>query len=72
MMGRKEFGQDARGHVFMSDERDIAIPWSKRHEVHAWAEQNEIAIKYQGTLGGLDVWRVQDDQHRAWFNLRWS
>jgi hypothetical protein len=71
-MGRKEFGRDDRGYVFMSDERDIATPWSKRHEVHAWAEQNKIAIEYQGTLGGLDVWRVRDDQQRAWFNLRWS
>ena len=71
-MGRKEFGRDDRGYVYMSDERDIGIPYSKRQEVYDWAGANGITIEYQGTLGGTDVWRVRDEQQRAWFNLRWS
>lgn len=71
-MAQKEFARDDRGYVFMSDARDIAIPYSKRQEVYAWAGANGITIEYQGTLGGSDVWRVRDNQQRVWFNLRWS
>jgi hypothetical protein len=56
----------------MSDERDIGISYSKRQEVYEWAGANGITIEYQGTLGGVDVWRVRDDQQRAWFTLKWS
>lgn len=71
-MDRKEFARDDRGYVFMSDARDIATSYLKRQEVYAWAGANGITIEYQGTLGGVDVWRVRDDQHRAWFNLKWA
>lgn len=71
-MALKEFATDARGYVFMSDERDIATPFSQRQEVYEWAGQNGITIEYQGTLGGKDVWRIKDDQQRAWFTLRWQ
>jgi hypothetical protein len=71
-MSQKEFGRTLNGYVFMSDERDIGVSWSKRQEVHDWAGTNGITIEYQGTLGGIDVWRVRNDQQRAWFNLRWS
>jgi hypothetical protein len=72
MMALKEFAHDPRGYRFMSDARDIAVPFSRRHEVWDWAYENRIVIQYQGTLNGTDVWRIQDDQHRAWFALRWS
>lgn len=71
-MAIKEFAQDSRGYVFMSDERDIAVPFSRRQEVYEWAGQNGITIEYQGTLGGVDVWRVLDEQQRAWFTLKWQ
>ena len=70
-MALKEFAQDARGYVFMSDEKDIAVPFSYRQEVYEWCGENKIIIEYQGTLGGTDVWRIKDDQQRAWFALRW-
>lgn len=72
MSERKEFAHDSRGYVFVSDSRDIAVPYSRRQEVYEWAGQNGILVEYQGTLGGTDVWRVKDEQHRAWFNLRWA
>jgi hypothetical protein len=71
-MALREFGQTPNGYVFMSDERDIGISYSKRQEVYEWAGANGITIEYQGTLGGVDVWRVRDDQQRAWFTLKWS
>ena len=71
-MSRKEFARDWRGYVFMCDDRDISVSYSKRQEVHDWCCANKIAVEYQGTLGGTDVWRVRDEQHRSWFTLRWS
>lgn len=71
-MALKEFAQDARGYVFMSDDRDIATPYPCRQQVHAWAADNKITVEYQGTLNGTDVWRIRDDQQRAWFALRWQ
>jgi hypothetical protein len=69
-MTLKEFARE-RGLVFVSDERDIAIPHSRRQEVYKWAGKNSITIEYQGTLGSIDVWRVQDDEQRMWFSLKW-
>lgn len=71
-MALKEFATDARGYVFMSDEHNIATPYLRRQEVYQWASQNGITIEYQGTLAGVDVWRVQDEEQRAWFNLKWQ
>jgi CRISPR/Cas system CMR subunit Cmr4 (Cas7 group RAMP superfamily) len=71
-VAKREFARDSRGYVFMSDERDIATPVSKRQEVYAWAGANGITVEYQGSLGGFDVWRVRDEQQRAWFLLRWA
>lgn len=71
-MALREFAQDARGYVFMSDERDIATPNSRRQEVYEWAGQNGITVEYQGTLAGVDIWRVSNDEQRAWFNLKWA
>lgn len=71
-MSQREFGRTPNGYVFMSDERDIGIPYSKRQEVHDWAGDNGVIVEYQGTLGGTDVWRVKNEQQRAWFNLKWS
>lgn len=68
----KEFARDQRGYVFMSDARDIAVSYEKRSDVYDWATKNSVVVEYKGTLGGTDVWRVKDDQHRAWFTLRWS
>jgi len=72
MMALKEMAQDQRGYVFMSDDRDIAVPYSQRQAVYTWCGQNGITVEYQGTLGGTDVWRVRDEQQRVAFLLKWS
>ena len=66
----KEFGR-RQGYIFFSDARDIETPFSKRQEVYDWAGANGIAIEFQGTLGGTDVWRLKDEQQRTWFTLKW-
>ena len=71
-MSRKEFAHNASGYVLFGDERDIAVPYSKRQEVYEWCVANKISVEYQVTLSGVDVWRVRDDQQRMWFNMRWA
>lgn len=71
-MNRKEFAHDARGYVFMSDNRDIAVSYSERQAVYDWCGANKITVEYQGTLGGTDVWRVRDEEQRMWFTLKWG
>lgn len=71
-MGRKEFVHDSRGYVLMADERDVAVSYSKRQDVHSWASEQNMTIEYQGTLAGTDVWRIRNEQHRAWFIMKWS
>lgn len=72
MKERKEFACDARGYTLWGDFDDIAVPHSKRQDVYEWCGQNKITVEYQGTLGGTDVWRVRDEEQRAWFMLRWQ
>ena len=71
-MAIKEFAQDARGYVFMSDERNIATAYPDRQAVYEWAGANGITIEYQGTLGGVDVWSVPNERQRVLFLLKWS
>ena len=71
MSSAKVFARDPRGYVFMSDDRDISVSYAERQKVWAWCCANKIAVEYQGTLGGTDVWRVRDEQHRSWFALKW-
>lgn len=63
---------DQRGYVLMGDSRGIIVPYALRTQVHAWAEENKIAVEYHGSMDGKDLWYVKDDEHRAWFLLRWS
>lgn len=71
-MARKEFAHDARGYVLMGDDRDIAVPYTKRQAVYDWCGDNKITVEYQGTLAGTDVWRVRDERQRVAFVLKWS
>jgi len=71
-MSRKAFAHDASGYVLMGDEKDVAVSYSKRQEVYEWCGANKITVEYQGSLAGVDVWRIRDDQQRMWFTLRWN
>lgn len=63
---------DSRGYTLMGDSRGITVDWQLRVQVWTWAVENGIAIEYQGSLDGKDLWYVKDDQHRAWFALKWK
>lgn len=63
---------DSRGYALMGDSRGITVDWQLRESVWKWAVTNNIAIEYQGSLDGRDLWYIKDDQHRAWFALKWK
>ena len=71
-MSRKEFAYDARGYVLMGDARDVAVSYDNRQAVYDWAGQQGMTVEYQGTLGGTDLWRIRNEQDRAWFIMRWA
>ena len=68
----KEFVYTDSGYVLMGDHRDIPVPYSNRQAVYDWCGANKITVEYQGTLGGTDLWRIRDEQQRAWFMMRWA
>jgi hypothetical protein len=62
----------------ISDERDIMLPLRLTKEVQKWcltnnikAEQNQKQAIIQSYYG-VTLWRIKDEQQRAWFILRWS
>ena len=61
-----------RGYALMGDSRGIVVPWTLRQEVYDWAVRNKIAVEYQGSMSGLDLWYIKNDEHRAWFALKWK
>ena len=62
-----------KGRVkLIGDKRDIGIVSNYREDVWAWCHANGIKLEYQGSLGGIDLWRIKDHKHRMWFLLRWS
>ena len=61
-----------RGYSLMGDSRGIVVPSTLRQEVYEWAAYNKIVAEYQGSMSGLDLWYVKDDDHRVWFALKWK
>lgn len=62
-----------KGRVkLMGDSRGILTPYVKRQEIADWAQLNNIEIEYHGSLDRQDLWYVKNDQHRAWFILKWQ
>ena len=70
-MHTKVFAEKGRVKL-VGDERDIGVAAWYRDEVWEWCHDNNITLEYQGTMSGIDVWRIKDDQQRAWFALRWQ
>ena len=62
-----------KGRVkLVGDSRDIAVSYDKRKQVWNWCYENNITVSYEGSLAGIDLWRVKDEQQRSWFALRWA
>ena len=69
-MASKIFAEKGRVKL-VGDNRDIAVPYDKRTQVWNWCYENDITVSYEGSLAGIDLWRVKDDEQRVWFSLRW-
>lgn len=63
---------EGTGAVLWGDSRGITTPAHKRIEVWNWAEDNGMTIEYQGTLSGIDLWYIKNDQDRTWFATKWA
>lgn len=70
-MTSKIFAEKGRFRL-VGDSRDIAVPYNKRKQVWNWCYENDVTVTYEGSLAGVDLWRVKDDEQRIWFALRWS
>ena len=70
-MTSKIFAEKGRVKL-VGDNRDIAVPYDQRKQVWNWCYENDITVTYEGSLAGIDLWRVKDEQQRVWFALRWS
>jgi len=70
-MSTKVFAEKGRVRL-VGDERDIGVPTWHRDAVWKWCEDSSIKLEYQGTLKGIDLWRIKNEKHRMWFRLRWG
>lgn len=70
-MASKIFAEKGRVKL-VGDSRDIAVPYEKRKQVWNWCYENNVTVTYEGSLAGIDLWRVKDDEQRLWFTLRWA
>ena len=70
-MATKVFAEKGRVKL-IGDERDIGVATRCRNDVLTWCNKNNIDFLFQGYMAGIDVWRIQDNQQRAWFALRWQ
>lgn len=71
MMGTRVFAEKGRLKL-VGDSRDILLSSTIRQEVWNWCQRNDIKVEYQGTLSGIDLWRVRDERQRVMFLLRWA
>lgn len=72
---------EINGRQLISDERDIMVPAQHRQQVIQWCHDMGVKVESPGgnyshalaeKMFGVNVWRVRDQQQRAWFGLRWS
>ena len=70
-MNTRVFAEKGRVKL-VGDERDVGVAAWWRDAVWQWCEDNKINLEYQGTLAGTDLWRIKDEEQRAWFILRWA
>ena len=69
---------ERKGLALVSDERDVMVPHTEMHKVITWCEQTGIIAEQVDTSPttqyafDVDLWRVRNDEQRAWFALRWS
>lgn len=77
-MGAKVFIDIESADIkLVGDESDIMLPLSIYGQVQAWCRENNIIAKmapehpFMQTMFGVTLWRVQNEQHRTLFMLKW-
>ena len=71
MINLEEWKMTDKGYVRTVDSTDILLPATLRADVYDWCWEKSIIIALEGVMAGMDVWQVQNPQHRVWFKLRW-
>ena len=75
-MAQKTF-LERSGTKLQSDDRDFMLPMNWSQEIQQWCQDNDIqveAVQHQiifQSMFGVTLWRIPDEQQRAWFLLRW-
>lgn len=70
-MTNKVFVEKGRVQL-IGDPRGFTIPVKHRTEYWNWCQDNDIKTEFHGSMGGVDLWYVKNDQHRMLTLLRWS
>jgi len=60
------------GYSVASDRRDVELAGYLDADVYIWCRENKIDAEINTKLDHRSIWRIKDDQHRAWFILRWN
>jgi hypothetical protein len=67
--------------ILRGDDRDIMLPAQYKMAVLSWCRKNNIDVELPLNKDnehiakhyfGVNLWRIRDEQQRAWFALRWS
>jgi hypothetical protein len=76
-MAQKTF-LERSGTKLQSDDRDFMLPMDWSQEIQQWCLDNDIQVEVVQhqiiiqSMFGVTLWRIPDEQQRAWFALRWS
>jgi len=68
----EEWKMTDKGYVRTVDSTDILLPATIRADVYDWCWSQGILVVLQGVMAGMDVWQIPNENHRMWFQLRWS
>lgn len=72
---------ESGGSQLISDERDIMVAARYRSQVLQWCRESGVEVEdpggnYTNDIAqkqfGVNIWRIRDEQQRAWFALRWG
>ena len=56
----------------LGDAQGFTVPSKQRQSYYKWCGDNSIETEYHGTMAGLDLWYVKNEQDRMLAVLRWS
>lgn len=70
-MATKVFAE--RGEFkLIGDARGFTVPVVNRTDYWNWCQDNDIKTEFHGSMSGVDLWYVKNDEDRMLSLLRWS